>query len=98
MAKTLRVANEKRAYTMTDRGTWNAIKDRDMLDMKIVFEGDPALFNQYGVMAVNPEKHPHVKVKEAMEFVNWLISEEGQEAIGSFKDAKGNRLFTPNAD
>lgn len=98
MSKTLRVANEKRAYTLTDRGTWLAIKDRDLLDMKIVFEGEPALFNQYGVMAVNPEKHPHVKFKEAMEFVNWLISDEGQTTIGSFTDANGNQLFTPNAD
>jgi len=97
MAKTQRIANEKRAYTLTDRGTWLAAKDADQLDMTIVLGGDPELFNQYGVMAVNPKKQPHVKFKEAMEFVNWLISTEGQEAIGSFRDRKGNRLFTPNA-
>ncbi len=97
MEKTQRIANEKRAYTLTDRGTWLATKDKDKLEMVIVLEGDPVLFNQYGVMAVNPEKHKHVKYKEAMEFVNWLISKEGQQAIGSFKDKNGNPLFIPNA-
>ena len=97
MEKTQRIANEKRAYTLTDRGTWLATKDKDKLEMVIVLEGDPVLFNQYGVMAVNPEKHKHVKYKEAMEFVNWLISEEGQKAIASFKDKHGNQLFIPNA-
>ena len=97
MEKTQRIANEKRAYTLTDRGTWLATKDKDKLEMIIVFEGDPVLFNQYGVMAVNPEKFKHVKYKEALEFVNWLISKEGQQAIASFKDALGNQLFYPNA-
>lgn len=97
MEKTQRIANEKRAYTLTDRGTWLATKDKDKLEMVIVLEGDPVLFNQYGVMAVNPEKHKHVKFKEAMEFVNWLISKEGQQAIASFKDSNGNALFIPNA-
>ena len=97
MEKTQRIAHEKRAYTLTDRGTWLATKDKDKLEMIIVFEGDPVLFNQYGVMAVNPEKFKHVKYKEALEFVNWLISKEGQQAIASFKDALGNQLFYPNA-
>jgi tungstate transport system substrate-binding protein len=97
MERTQRIANEKRAYTLTDRGTWLATKDKDKLDMIIVLEGDPALFNQYGVMAVNPAKHKHVKYKEAMQFVNWLISKEGQQVIASFKDAMGNPLFIPNA-
>ncbi|MDX9714647.1 MAG: substrate-binding domain-containing protein [Dissulfurispiraceae bacterium] len=97
MAKTQRIANEKRGYALTDRGTWLATVDKDKLDMKIVLEGDPVLFNQYGVMAVNPAKHKHVKFKEAMEFVNWVISKEGQETIGAFKDKNGNRLFYPNA-
>jgi len=97
MEKTQRIANEKRAYTLTDRGTWLATKDNDKLEMAIVLEGDPVLFNQYGVMAVNPEKHKHVKYKEAMEFINWLISKEGQQAIASFKDKQGNQLFIPNA-
>jgi tungstate transport system substrate-binding protein len=97
MEKTQRIANEKRAYTLTDRGTWLATKDKDKLEMMIVLEGDPLLFNQYGVMAVNPAKHEHVKYKEAMEFINWLISEEGQQAISSYKDAYGNQLFIPDA-
>jgi tungstate transport system substrate-binding protein len=97
MEKTQRIANEKRAYTLTDRGTWLATKDLDRLDMKIVLEGDPTLFNQYGVMAVNPERHTHIKYKEAMEFINWLISKEGQQAIASYKDKHGNILFVPDA-
>ena len=74
MEKTQRIANEKKAYTLTDRGTWLATKDKDKLEMVVVLEGDPVLFNQYGVMAVNPEKHQQVKYKEAMAFVDWLIS------------------------
>ena len=97
MEKTQRIANEKRAYTLTDRGTWLATKEKDKLEIAIVLEGDPVLFNQYGVMAVNPQKHKHVKYKEAMEFINWLISKEGQQAIASFKDKHGNQLFIPNA-
>lgn len=97
MEKTQRIANEKRAYTLTDRGTWLATKDKDKLEMIIVLEGDPVLFNQYGVMAVNPDKFKHVKYKEAMEFINWIISKEGQQAIASFRDMNGNALFIPNA-
>jgi tungstate transport system substrate-binding protein len=97
MEKTQRIANEKRGYTLSDRGTWLATKDKDKLDMVVVLEGDPILFNQYGVMAVNPAKHKTVKYKEAMQFVDWLISPEGQEAIGSYKDRHGNKLFIPNA-
>lgn len=98
MAKTQRVADEKRAYTLAERGTWLATKDKDKLDMIIALEGDPSLFNQYGVMLVNPEKHEHVKSKEAMEFVNWIISKDGQEAIAAFKDKNGSQLFVPNAN
>ncbi len=97
MEKTQRIADEKRAYTLTDRGTWLATKDKDKLEMTIVLEGDPALFNQYGIMAVNPAKHKHARFTEAMKFVNWLVSKEGQEAIAAYKDRLGNRLFTPNA-
>ncbi|MDA8100903.1 MAG: substrate-binding domain-containing protein [Nitrospiraceae bacterium] len=97
MEKTQRVADEKRAYTLTDRGTWLATKDKDKLDLALLLEGDPALFNQYGVMAVNPEKSKGVKYKEAMEFVNWIISKEGQDAVAAFKDKNGNPLFIPNA-
>ena len=97
MEKTQRIADEKRAYTLTDRGTWLATKDKDKLDMVIVLEGDAALFNQYGVMAVNPEKFKTVKYKEAMEFVNCIISRGGQDAVAAFKDKNGNPLFVPNA-
>jgi len=97
MEKTQRIADEKKAYTLTDRGTWLATKDKDKLDLVIVLEGDPALFNQYGVMVVNPEKNKQVKNKEALEFVNWIISKEGQAAVAAFKDKNGNSLFIPNA-
>ncbi len=97
MEKTQRIANEKRAYTLTDRGTWLGTKDKDKLEMTIVLEGDPALFNQYGVMAVNPQRHKHVKYQEALMLINWMISKEGQQVIGSFKDKNGNPLFIPNA-
>ncbi len=97
MEKTQRIADEKRAYTLTDRGTWLATKDKDKLDMIVVLEGDPVLFNQYGVMAVNPEKAKNVKYKEAMEFVNWIISKEGQDVVAAFKDKNGNPLFIPDA-
>jgi tungstate transport system substrate-binding protein len=97
MEKTQRVANEKRAYTLTDRGTWLATEDKDRLEMQIVLQGDPFLFNQYGVMVVNPERHPQVKYQEAMAFINWLISPEGQQTIAAYRDAHGNQLFIPNA-
>jgi tungstate transport system substrate-binding protein len=97
MEKTQRIADEKHAYTLSDRGTWLATRDKDKLDMIIVLEGDPTLFNQYGVMAVNPKKLKTVKYKEAMEFVNWIISKEGQDTIASFKDKNNNQLFIPNA-
>lgn len=97
MEKTQRIANEKRAYTLTDRGTWLATREKDRLEMGILLEGDPLLFNQYGVMAVNPKMHKHVKYNEAVEFINWLVSKEGQQAIATFKDNLGNQLFIPNA-
>lgn len=97
MEKTQRIANEKRAYTLTDRSTWLATKERHKLELKVVFEGDPLLFNQYGIMAVNPERHKHVKFRETMDFIYWIISAEGQKAIASFKDKAKNQLFYPNA-
>jgi tungstate transport system substrate-binding protein len=97
MEKTQRIANEKRAYTLTDRGTWLATKEKDKLEMFIILEGDPILFNQYGIMAVNPGRHKHIKYNEAMQFINWIVSKEGQEAIASFKNKYGNQLFIPNA-
>jgi tungstate transport system substrate-binding protein len=95
MEKTQRIGNEKRAYVLTDRGTWLATKDQ--LEMEILLEGDPILFNQYGIMAVNPEKHSHVKYEQAMKFIKWMISDKGQTAIDGFRDKQGNALFVPNA-
>ena len=97
MARTLRMAGEKQAYTLTDRGTYISLIDIERLDLRVIVEKDPVQFNQYGVMAVNPEKHSYVKFKEAMRFIDWLISEEGQRAIASFKNNKGTQLFYPNA-
>jgi tungstate transport system substrate-binding protein len=97
MENTLRMASEKQFYTLTDRGTWLAVKDKDKLALEMMVEGDPVLFNQYGVMVVNPAKHAHTKVKEATTFADWLTSPEGQKVIGDFKDKNGNQLFIPNA-
>ncbi len=73
------------------------MEDRQQLDLSIVLEGDPNLFNQYGVMIVNPSNHKNIDYRLAMNFVIWLTSTEGQQAIGEFKDNHGNTLFTPNA-
>ncbi len=97
MAKTLRIANEKRAYTLTDRGTWLTVVDREKPDLKVLVEGDPVLYNQYGIMAVNPKKHSHVKYYDAMKFIRFLVSEKGQKAVSDFRDSRGNQLFYPNA-
>mgnify|MGYP001627064738 CR=1 FL=1 len=91
----MRIANEKLAYILTDRNTWLTVKNR--LELALLVQGDPVLFNQYGVMAVNPQKHKYTKYKEAMRFIKWLISKEGQSLIGSFKDKNGYQLFIPNA-
>ena len=93
MGPTLNTAAGMGAYALADRGTWIAFKNKDGLD--IVVEGDRRLFNQYGVMLVNPAKHPHVKAADGQEFVDWLISPEGQQAIASFK-LDGQQLFFPN--
>jgi tungstate transport system substrate-binding protein len=97
MESTLRMASEKQFYTLTDRGTWLAVKDKDKLAQEIMVAGDPVLFNQYGVIVVNPAKHAHVKVKEATAFADWLTSPDGQKVLGDFKDKNGNQLFIPNA-
>ena len=94
MEETLRVAFEKRAYTLTDRGTYLAT--RKNFDLVPVFEGDPALNNLYSVIAVNPARYPHTKYKEAMSFINWITSTDGQKAIESFK-VDGQVLFHPAA-
>jgi len=97
MEKTQRIANEKRAYTLTDRATWLSSKDKDRLEMALLLEGDPILFNQYGIMAVNPKLHKTAKYNEAMRFIEWIISKEGKEIISGFKDKNGNALFIPSA-
>ncbi|HXG80094.1 MAG TPA: substrate-binding domain-containing protein, partial [Methyloceanibacter sp.] len=84
----------KRAYTLTDRATWLSFANKD--DFKILVEGDPELFNQYGVILVNPAKHKNVKAGEGQAFIDWLTGPEGQAAIASFKIG-GEQLFFPNA-
>ena len=91
---TLNVAAGMGAYMFIDRGTWIGAKNRGRLALLV--EGDPLLFNQYGVIVVSPEKHPHVKAEAAQAFADWLVSEEGQTAIGAYR-VNGEALFTPNA-
>jgi tungstate transport system substrate-binding protein len=94
MGATLNTASASNAYTLTDRATWIAFKNKG--DLVIVVEGDKRLFNQYGVMLVNPAKHPHVKMAEGQQFIDWLVSPEGQKAIADFK-LNGEQLFFTNA-
>ncbi len=95
MGATLNVAAGMGAYALTDRATWIAFENKG--DMQIVYEGDPRLFNQYGVILVSPEKHPHVKAEDAQAFIDWILSEEGQAAIADYK-VDGQQLFFPNAE
>jgi tungstate transport system substrate-binding protein len=95
MGAALNMASADNAYVLSDRGTWLSFKNRG--DLAILVEGDKRLFNQYGVMLVNPEKHPNVKVKEGQAFVDWLISSEGQKTIADYK-VGGEQLFFPDAD
>jgi len=97
MEQTLRVANERQLYTLTDRGTWLATREREHFSLQLLVEGDPALYNQYSVIAVNPARFLHVKAKEAQAFIAWVTSSAGQGVIGNFRDRAGNRLFVPNA-
>ena len=94
MGPALNSASAMNGYILADRGTWLAFKNRGDLD--ILVEGDPQLFNQYGVMLVNPIKFPHVKAKEGQDFIDWIISKEGQEVISQYK-IEGKQLFFPNA-
>jgi tungstate transport system substrate-binding protein len=94
MGPTLNTASGMNAYALADRGTWLSFKNRG--DLVILVEGDKRLFNQYGVMLVNPEKHPHVKKVEGMAFIDWLTSPEGQKAIKDYK-INGEQLFFPDA-
>ena len=94
MGPTLNTASGMNAYALTDRGTWLSFKNRGELVAAV--EGDQRLFNQYGVMLVNPAKHPHVKKDLGQAFVDWIISPEGQAAIAAYKIG-GEQLFFPNA-
>jgi len=94
MGATLNFATAKEAYTLTDRGTWITFGNKPDLDL--LFSGDAAMFNPYGLILVNPARHSHVKVKLAREFSDWLVSPEGQQAIGGFRIA-GFQAFCPNA-
>ena len=94
MGKTLQIANETDAYTITDRGTWLAYQAR--LDIRLIFEDDPPLFNPYGIIAVNPQLHPHANYTGASRLIDWITSPRVQKLIAGFK-VKGQQLFIPNA-
>ena len=94
MGPSLNMASSVNGYILTDRGTWLSFKNRG--DLTILVEGDNKLFNQYGVILVNPEKHPHVKKADAQRFIDWLVSPAGQKAIAEYKIG-GEQLFFPNA-
>jgi tungstate transport system substrate-binding protein len=94
MGPALNTAASMGAYVLADRGTWLAFKNRG--DLTILVEGDKRLFNQYGVMLVNPEKHPNVKKELGQQFIDWLVSPAGQKAIADYK-INGEQLFYPNA-
>ncbi|HEY0851325.1 MAG TPA: extracellular solute-binding protein [Bradyrhizobium sp.] len=95
MGAALNTASAMNGYVLADRGTWLSFKNRG--ELGIVVEGDKKLFNQYGVMLVNPEKHKHVKKDLGQAFIDWLVSSEGQKAIADYK-INGQQLFFPNAD
>lgn len=95
MGAALNAASAINAYVLSDRGTWLSFKNKG--DLVVAVQGDKRLFNQYGVMLVNPAKHPHVKKTLGQQFINWLISSEGQKAIGDYK-INGEQLFHPNAN
>jgi tungstate transport system substrate-binding protein len=94
MGAALNTASADNAYVLTDRGTWLAFKNKG--DLVIAVEGDKHLFNQYGVMLVNPQKYPTVKKELGQQFIDWLISPEGQRDIANYK-INGEQLFYPNA-
>jgi tungstate transport system substrate-binding protein len=95
MGPALNMGSASNAYVLTDRGTWLSFKNRG--DLAILVEGDKRLFNQYGVIVVNPARHPHVKSALAQQFADWVVSATGQKAIADYK-IDGQQLFFPNAD
>jgi tungstate transport system substrate-binding protein len=94
MGAALNTAGAMGAYVLSDRGTWLSFKNRG--DLEIVVEGDRRLFNQYGIILVSPEKHPHVKKELGQQFIDWVVSREGQDAIKAYT-INGQQLFFPNA-
>jgi tungstate transport system substrate-binding protein len=94
MGATLNTASAMQGYALADRGTWLSFRNR--AGLRVLVEGDERLFNPYGVILVNPKRHPHVKADLGREFIAWLISPEGQAAIGAFR-VNGQVLFKPNA-
>ena len=94
MGPALNIASSSNAYVLTDRGTWLSFKNRG--ELAVLVEGDRRLFNQYGVMVVNPARHAHVKTDLAQAFVDWLVSDAGQAAIAAYRIG-GEQLFFPNA-
>jgi tungstate transport system substrate-binding protein len=95
MGPALNTAAAQGAYILADRGTWLSFRNRQ--DQRILIEGDTRLFNQYGVMLVNAQRHPHVKAADGQRFIDWLLSAAGQAAIASYR-INGEQLFFPNAD
>ena len=95
MGAALNTAGAMGAYVLSDRGTWISFKNKG--DLQIAVEGDPKLFNQYGIVLVNPAKHAQVKQELGQAFIDWVLSAEGQNAIRSYK-IEGQQLFFPNAD
>ncbi|WP_209427576.1 substrate-binding domain-containing protein, partial [Pararhodobacter sp. SW119] len=95
MGPTLNTASQMNAYALTDRGTWLSFENRG--ELEILFEGDEVLFNPYGVILVNPERHRHVRAEQGQSFIDWLTSGVGQEAIASYT-LDGKQLFFPSAD
>jgi tungstate transport system substrate-binding protein len=94
MGAVITMTNDMQGYTLADRGTFIAM--RDTIDLEVQFEGDPALFNPYGIIAVNPDKHPHINYEGAMALVDWIVSEKAQKLIAQFKKG-GDQLFYPDA-
>ena len=95
MGATLNAATGMGAYTLSDRATWRAFRNKG--DLEVLVEGDPRLFNPYGVILVNPLRHPHVHAREGQAFIDWLVSDPGQAAIAAYR-LDGHQLFFPNAD
>jgi tungstate transport system substrate-binding protein len=94
MGKAIQIANELGAYTMTDRGTWLAYMSKS--NLALLYQGDPPLFNPYGIIAVNPERHAHIYYNGASSLISWITSEKGQRLIGEFK-VQDEQLFVPSA-